>query len=146
MAEWFEGLGLLGLFLGTFLAATVVPFSSDALYIAIVVATGNPVACFLVGTAGNWLGSVATYWIGYLGKLEWIEKWFRISTEKLERQQASINRYGVWLALLAWVPFIGDVLAIGLGFYKVKPSWTMLLFLIGKAARFLIWNLTLSLL
>ncbi len=29
-----EGLGLWGLFIGTFLAATVLPFSSDALYLA----------------------------------------------------------------------------------------------------------------
>ena len=27
--EWLEGLGLFGLFIGTFLAATVFPFSSD---------------------------------------------------------------------------------------------------------------------
>ena len=31
--EWLEGLGLIGLFIGTFLAATIFPFSSDALYL-----------------------------------------------------------------------------------------------------------------
>ena len=34
-----EELGLLGLFLGNILAATIVPFSSDALYIAVLAAT-----------------------------------------------------------------------------------------------------------
>ena len=53
--EWLEGLGLLGLFIGTFLAATIFPFSSDALYLAILAATGNPFGCLLVGTLGNWL-------------------------------------------------------------------------------------------
>ena len=33
--EWLEGLGLLGLFIGTFLAATIFPFSSDVLYLAL---------------------------------------------------------------------------------------------------------------
>ena len=47
--EWLEGLGLLGLFIGTFLAATIFPFSSDVLYLAILAATGNPVGCLLVG-------------------------------------------------------------------------------------------------
>ena len=59
--EWLEGLGLLGLFIGTFLAATIFPFSSDALYIGILAAVGDPVGCLIVGTLGNWLGSVATY-------------------------------------------------------------------------------------
>ena len=56
--SWLESLGLLGLFLGTFLAATIVPFSSDALYVAVLMATHNPVGCLVVGTLGNWLGSV----------------------------------------------------------------------------------------
>ena len=70
--EWLEGLGLLGLFIGTFLAATIFPFSSDALYLAILAATGNPVGCLFIGTLGNWLGSVLTYWIGWIGRWEWI--------------------------------------------------------------------------
>ena len=66
-----ESLGLLGLFLGTFLAATVVPFSSDALYVAILLATKQPVSCLIVGTLGNWLGGITTYWIGRIGRWEW---------------------------------------------------------------------------
>lgn len=136
-----ESLGLFGLFIGTFLAATVLPFSSDALYIAVLAATGDTVGCLAVGTVGNWLGSVVTYWTGWLGKWEWIEKWFKVKRETLERQKAKIDRYGVWLALLAWVPFIGDVIAIALGFYRTRPAATMVLLLAGKFARFLLWNL-----
>ena len=136
-----ETLGLLGLFIGTFLAATVVPFSSDVLYFAILASTENPWGCLVVGTLGNWLGSVVTYWIGWIGKWEWIEKWFRVKPETLEKQKRAIDRYGVWLALLAWVPFIGDVIAIALGFYRTHPLMTAILLLIGKFARFLVWNL-----
>ena len=49
--------GLWGLFVGTFLAATVVPFSSDILYVAMLNMTSNPWACLAVASAGNWLGS-----------------------------------------------------------------------------------------
>ena len=136
-----ETLGLLGLFIGTFLAATVVPFSSDVLYFAILASTANPWGCLVVGTLGNWLGSVVTYWIGWIGKWELIEKWFRVKPETLEKQKRAIDRYGVWLALLAWVPFIGDVIAIALGFYRTRPLMTAILLLIGKFARFLVWNL-----
>ena len=139
--EWLEGLGLLGLFIGTFLAATIFPFSSDALYIAILATTEEPVGCLLIGTLGNWLGSVATYWIGWLGRWEWLEKWFDVKPETLQKQKEKIDRYGAWLALTAWIPFIGDVIAIALGFYKTRPGWTMILLLVGKFARFLVWNL-----
>ena len=138
--EWLEGLGLTGLFLGTFLAATIFPFSSDALYLAILAATKNPLGCLLAGTLGNWLGSVLTYWMGWIGKWEWIEKGFKVKPETLAKQKEQIDRYGIWLALAAWIPFIGDVIAIGLGFYKTRPIWTTILLLIGKLARFLVWN------
>lgn len=139
-----ENLGLLGLFIGTFLAATILPFSSDALYVAVLAATGNPVGCLVVGTLGNWLGSVLTYWIGWIGKWEWIEKWFKVKPETMEKQKVRIDKYGVWLALLAWIPVIGDVLAITLGFFKVKPFWTMVLLLIGKGLRFWIWTILIT--
>lgn len=141
-----EHLGLLGLFIGTFLAATVLPFSSDALYIAVLAATKDPAGCLLVGTAGNWLGSVVTYWIGWAAKWEWIERWFRVKRERLEKHKRTIDRYGAWAALMCWVPIVGDVIAIALGFYRCKPLWCMVLMLVGKALRFLLWNLAMGLL
>ena len=137
LEEW----GLLGLFLGNVLAATIFPFSSDALYIAVLATLKQPLACFLIGTAGNWLGSVITYYVGRLGKWEWIEKWFKVKPETLQKQKEKIDKWGVWLALTAWIPFIGDVIAIALGFYKTRPGWTIALLLVGKFMRFLVWNL-----
>lgn len=140
MMETLEGLGLLGLFIGTFLAATILPFSSDALYLAVLAATHDPAGCILVGTVGNWLGSVVTYWMGWIARWDWLEKWFKVKRETLEKQKAKIDKYGVWLALICWVPFIGDVIAIALGFYRTPPVRTMLLLLVGKFLRFLCWN------
>ena len=136
-----ENLGLIGLFIGTFLAATILPFSSDAIYIAVLAATGNPAGCLAVGTLGNWLGSVFTYCIGWIGEWEWIEKWFKVKPETLRKQKEKIDRYGVWLALICWIPLIGDVVAIALGFYKTSPFWSIVLMLVGKFGRFLAWNL-----
>ncbi len=136
-----SSLGLLGLFLGTFLAATVVPFSSDALYIAVMIATKQPLVCLLVGSVGNWLGSVTTYFLGRLCKWEWLEKTFKVKRETLEKQKAKIDKYGVWMALISWVPIIGDAISIGLGFYKTPAFWTLLMLLIGKVLRFGVWTL-----
>jgi membrane protein YqaA with SNARE-associated domain len=34
----------------------------------------------VVASAGNWLGGMSSYAIGYLGKWEWIEKYFNTCT------------------------------------------------------------------
>jgi membrane protein YqaA with SNARE-associated domain len=138
--EWLSNLGLLGLFIGTFLAATIFPFSSDALYLGILAVTKDPMGCLIVGTLGNWLGSVASYWIGWIGKWEWIEKWFKVKPETLQKQKKTIGKFGPFLALSCWVPVVGDLFAIALGFYKTRPLWTIVMMLIGKFARFLVWN------
>lgn len=134
-------ISLWGLFLGTFLAATIIPFSSDALYIAVLAATGDAWGCLVVGTLGNWLGSVLTYFMGRLAKWEWVEKWFRVSKAQLEKQRAFIDKWGVWSALFCWVPFVGDVIAIALGFYRSKAVPCIALMLVGKFVRFLLWTL-----
>lgn len=139
-----EHLGLLGLFIGCFLAATVVPFSSDALYIAILYATAKPVECLVIGTLGNWLGGVTTYWLGRLAKWEWLEKTFKVKKETLDKQKRLIDKYGVWLALMSWIPIFGDVVSLALGFYKSPAVWTLFLLLVGKFGRFAIWTLMLA--
>ena len=135
-----EKLGLIGLFVGCFLAATVAPFSSDALYITVLLATRDTFGCLLFGTLGNWLGGLTTYWLGRLAKWEWVEKTFKVKRERIEKHKAYIDKYGVWVALLTWVPVVGDVIALALGFYKTPAVWASLLMLVGKFARFAVWT------
>ena len=142
--EWLQSLGLLGLFLGSFLAATIVPFSSDILFVGILAATKQTVACLAAATAGSFAGSVVTYEVGRLGKWEWIEKWLGISPEKLDKQRVYISKYGLWLALVAWLPFIGDVMVLGLGFYRTRRLLTYILLLVGKFLRYLFWTIVLT--
>ena len=137
--ECLQELGYIGLFIGCFLAATVIPFSAEILLIGMLVAGGDPLTTFLTATSGNSLGSLTSYGIGYLGKWEWIEKWFHVSREKLERQKSKIDRYGPLLAMLCWLPFIGDVFAIGLGFYRLNFVKCFIFIVLGKALRFGVW-------
>lgn len=131
--------GLWGLFLGSFLAATVVPFSADVLFVGMLLAgLHSPAEVLVVATLGNWLGSLTSYGIGRSGKWEWIEK-LHISRQSLEKQKSKISRFGAYIALLTWVPFVGDIFAVALGFYRIpflaSAGWT----LVGKAVRFLLW-------
>lgn len=140
--EWLINLGYWGLFMGAFLAGTVLPISSDILLVGVVSLGGtNPWLCLLAATSGNWLGLMTTYYLGWLGKWEWLERWFNVKREKLLRQKRMIAKYGVWIALFTWIPVIGIAGLIGLGFYRVKPLFTITLLLIGCFARFLLWTL-----
>ena len=138
--DWLLELGYVGLFIGSFLASTVVPFSADILLIGMLAAGGAPWVIIGVATVGNFLGGLTSYGIGRLGKWEWIEK-LGASPEKIERHKAKIDKYGAWVALLSWVPFIGDVLAVALGFFRVKFVPSAIFMLIGRFARFVAWYL-----
>ena len=124
-------LGYWGLFIGSFLASTLIPMSADVLLVGILALGGNVWACLVIATTGNWLGGLTSYWIGWLVRWEWIERWLKVKEEKLLRQKKNINRYGVWLALFTWLPLIGDLLAVALGFYKIKPYASAIYMLIA---------------
>lgn len=135
-AEW----GYVGLFLASFLAATVVPFSSELIFSAMVLGGKlDPWACVLVATAGNWLGSLTSYYVGYLGKIEWIEKYLRVSHDKIIKYSIRIQKYGEWMAFFSFVPFIGDVIAVATGFFKCRFVPTAVIMLVGKFVRYAGW-------
>lgn len=131
--------GYIGLFVGSFLAATIIPFSSDILVIGMLAIGGDPYITVVVAAIGNWLGGLTSYGLGWIGKWEWIKKWFNVSREKLEAQREKIDKYGSLLAFFTWLPGIGDLIAIALGFYKVDFKKSAVFMLIGKSARFVLW-------
>ena len=134
---------MLGLFIGSFLASSLVPFSADALYVAALATGSNHLVTLIVATLGNWFGGITTYWIGRFGKWEWIEKHLKVKRETLDKQKRYIDRYGVWLALLSWVPIVGDVITLALGFYKAPAFMSSFLIGVGKFARFALWTMIL---
>lgn len=139
--EFLLDYGYIGLFIGAFLAATILPMSSDVLMVGLLAIGGNPYIAVIVASIGNWLGGLTSYWLGRAGKWEWIEKYFKVKQETIEKHQSKVSRYGSLLALFTWVPFVGDVMAIALGFYRVDARKVTVFMLIGKSARFIMWAL-----
>lgn len=132
-------LGYLGLFLASFLAATVVPFSSEVIFSAMVFGGLDPWTCVWVATLGNFLGGMTSYYVGLLGKIEWIEKYFHIKKEKMESYTERIQKYGDWFAFFSFVPFIGDVIAVATGFFRCNWWKVAISMLIGKFVRYVVW-------
>lgn len=137
--EFLLDYGYFGIFVAAFLAATVVPFSADILLLTFIAIGGEPVKTVIYATIGNWLGGMSSYYIGRIGKWEWIEKWLRVKKQKIEQQQHIVKLYHVLLALLTWLPIVGDLFAIALGFYKVRVIPVAIFMFLGKALRFVIW-------
>jgi len=138
--DWVE-YGYWGLFFAAFLSGTVVPFSSEVVLAAGLYAGMDPWSSLIVATIGNWIGGYTTFWIGRLGKLEWIEKYFRVKHEKLLEWEETVDKYGAYFAILGWLPVLGNIILLALGFFRARPipaAWWML---VGKTARYaaIIW-------
>ncbi|MCB0476532.1 MAG: DedA family protein [Crocinitomicaceae bacterium] len=135
--EWIE-LGYLGLFFGTFLAATILPFSSEFILTGLLIAGYDPWICFLVATSGNTLGSTVTYGMGRMIEYEKALRKLKIKEKNIKKSHHFFQKYGIWIALFAWVPILGDAGTFLLGSNKTNFFKTMLLVLVGKALRFAI--------
>jgi membrane protein YqaA with SNARE-associated domain len=134
-------LGYLGLFLSSFLASTVIPLSSDIVLSALIALKFDVWTCIMLATAGNFLGGLTTYGLGYLGKWKWIEKYFKKSKEDIEKFQYKVQKAGIIAAAFAWLPFIGDLIALALGFLRFKPFPVFIMMFIGRFCRFMVVGL-----
>lgn len=135
----FAAYGYLGLFLSSFLAATILPMSSEVVFTALFYGGLAPWKLVFVATVGNWLGGLTCYWLGHLGKLEWIEKWFKIPKSKVDKFAAKFNKYGDWLSFFSFLPFIGDPIAVAAGFLRTNFIIAAFSMLLGKFFRYVVW-------
>lgn len=133
------GIGYAALFMASFLAATIIPFSSEAVLSASIYGGYNTILCLVFATAGNWLGGLTSYFLGYFGKQSLIDKYLKIKPQKIERFKIKIKGNEQWIAFFCWTPFIGDVLALALGLLRVNIINVAFGMLVGKATRYIVW-------
>jgi membrane protein YqaA with SNARE-associated domain len=133
--QWIDW-GYFGLFVASFLAATVIPLSSEALF-GVMLFHFDPWICLIVATAGNSLGGWLNYGLGYLGNPEWLAR-IRVKPAQIHRWKDKVNSYGVWLALFSWLPFVGDIMAVALGFFRADWKGSFLFIFVGKFLRYLL--------
>jgi membrane protein YqaA with SNARE-associated domain len=129
----------LGVFIAAFLAATILPFSSEVVLTGVLLAGAAYWPCMIAATAGNFLGGMTCYWLGKVGKIEWIKKYLRLDITRLERIQERIEEKGAWIGFFIFLPGIGDFIAVALGFLRANVWIVALSMLIGKALRYWVW-------
>ena len=134
--------GYVGMFLSALIAGTVVPFSSEAVLVALISMGLNPIGCVLAATAGNMIGGMTCYWLGSLGNMLWIEKYFGVNKEKLERAERFVKGRGAWMAFFMFIPFLGEAIGVVLGLMHANAWITAIAMFLGKSIRYIVITLT----
>ena len=145
MPHWMQSLmatlalpevGLSTVFVVAFVSATLLPLGSEPAVLGL--AKLNPDLFWpavLVATAGNTLGGVVTYWMGYGAERAY---------ETVAHKQAEVHalrwleRLGAKACLLSWLPIVGDPLCAVAGWLRL-PFWPCTGYMaIGKFARYVV--------
>ena len=128
----------LSLFVISFLAATILPFSSE-LTLAGLIATSDydNLLLFIVASFGNVLGSVVNWALGSYSRNLTTKKWFPFKETQIERSSVWFRKFGKWSLLFAWVPVVGDPLTLVAGILRVKFIDFIILVAIGKVSRYI---------
>ena len=127
MLEWFTPeAGLWSLFAASFIAATLVPLSSEAVLFALLKLHPDLLLpAIAVATLGNTLGGMSSYLIGRF-----------IAQKKPLNQLARMRRWGAPAMMLAWLPVVGDALCVAAGWLKLNWLAVLLFQAAGRLARY----------
>lgn len=132
-----EKYGLAGIFLVSFLSATLLPGISEVGLAGLVaMGTFKRWPLLLSATAGNWLGGAITFAMFWYG-VDGID-WLGLKQDEIDSVMSWAKEWGGWCGILVWVPVVGDPLAAALGIIKASPALTLITMFIGKAARYVI--------
>ena len=128
----------LSLFAISFLAATILPFSSE-LTLAGLIATSDydNLLLLIAASFGNVLGSVVNWALGSYSRNLTTKKWFPFKETQIERSSKWFRKFGKWSLLFAWVPVVGDPLTLVAGILRVKFIDFIILVAIGKVSRYI---------
>ena len=132
LIDWFAlpRHGLTSVFVVSFVSATLLPLGSEPAVFGFVKL--NPDTFWLtvlVATAGNTLGGMVDWWLGYGAK-------YAVARHTETRYFGWLKRFGPKMLLLSWLPAVGDPLCALAGWLKL-PFWPCVLYMaIGKFLRY----------
>ena len=130
-------MGYPGLFVSAMLAGSIIPFSSEIVLVVLIKLGFDPLYSVVWASLGNTAGGMSCYYIGYLGKIEWAEKYFKIKHEKILKMQKFLQGKGAMMAFFAFLPTIGEVISMALGFMRSNVLLTTSSMFVGKLVRYI---------
>lgn len=118
--------GLAVLAAASFLAATLLPLSSEAVLFGLLKLHPDLAwAAIGVATLGNTLGGMTSYFIGRF-----------LAHRKPLRHAETVRRWGAPALLAAWAPVVGDALCVAAGWLRVNWAAAAAFQAAGRLARY----------
>lgn len=136
LIDLFMNYGYWGMLIAGFLAGSFFPFSSETVMMAFWAAGLEPWPLVIYGTIGNVLGSVFNYVVGRMGRLDWLEKYFHVKKENLDKAQRFMAGRGAMMGFFAFLPILGSAITIILGFTRANIIISLTTITIGKFLRY----------
>ncbi|MEL6150386.1 MAG: YqaA family protein [Chloroflexota bacterium] len=138
--------GYVGLFIISFIAATLIAAPSDVLAAIMPQLGYDPIRVFAVAATAGMLGNLINYYIGRYGYDFVLTRFFMNRDDDdqkqntpdrwMKRAEQVYERYGVWTLLLSGTPFIGDPLTTVAGAFRVNLWVFFVLVFIGKVWKY----------
>ena len=128
----------LSLLLSSFLAGSFFMASSEAHLAILIKKDFSPSLLIICATIGNTLGGMSCYLIARLYGDTVATKYLKLKNPHLVTANLYIKRWGALIALLTWLPFIGEALSVSLGLAKKSWPQTMFLMTVGRGLRYFV--------
>ena len=112
---------------------------------ALLAAGLQPVGLVVYGSAGNIAGGMFNYWIGSLGRLDWIERYLHVKRSDLDRAQRFMAGHGAWVGFFAFLPIMGSAITIALGLMRSNIFISLISISLGKILRYIVLIYSVSL-
>jgi membrane protein YqaA with SNARE-associated domain len=122
------------LFISAFLAATILPFSSEAAFL-VAISNDMPVLNALIfASTGNILAIILNYYLGYFLYEKTKTKLFssKIGSKSFEWG----HKYGYFVLLFSWLPIIGDPITLVAGLVRLKFVWFVIIVGLLRISRY----------
>ena len=129
----------ISLFFLSFLAATIIPFSSEVGFASLLkLNLYNDLFLLISASVGNIFGSCVNWYLGIYSRTFEKKKWFPFKKKDLSKASSWFEKYGKWSLLLSWMPVIGDPITFIAGTMKTKFKTFIILVSISKISRYLV--------
>lgn len=126
---------LWGLFVSAFLASTLLPGGSEAVFGYLLLQQNySAFSLVMIAGVGNTLGGMTSWGLGRL--LAQRFQYERLQKAELIRATHRLHRYGAPVLLLSWLPVIGDPLCVAAGWLRISWLHSLVYIAIGKFARY----------
>ena len=120
----------------SFLAATVLPVGSEVFFSAMILGKYDALWCLILASIGNTLGGMTNYYLGRLGKVDWLKKNTRLNAKKVDAVFDWVRLKGCFGAFFSFMPIVGDVIAFVLGYFRSPVFYVFFLMFLGKFLRY----------